>query len=169
MKVFAIVFIAIGLCAVTAGAQKRHSAHRHVKLKTVKREPFDPARDPKADLTAAIANATAQRKRIILDVGGEWCGWCRYMDKFFTAHALLSTTRDRNYVWLKINYSEENENQAFLSAYPEIEGYPHLFVLNSDGKLLQSQDTSVFERGEVYSAAAILKFLKDWAPPLDAH
>jgi hypothetical protein len=86
------------------------------------------------------------------------------MDEFFTAHPTLSRARDKNYVWVKINYSEENANKDFLASYPGVEGYPHLFVLDADGKLLQSQDTSIFERGERYSAAAILKFLNDWAP-----
>ena len=111
-----------------------------------------------------MTKATAAHKRIILDVGGEWCGWCRYMDEFFTANPTLNRTRNKNYIWLKINYSEENENRQFLAAYPDIPGYPHLFVLDADGKLLQSQDTSTFECGPKYSADAILKFLNDWAP-----
>ena len=169
MRILTLILITFVACAVTSAAQKQSRPHHKPKPRAVKREPFDPARDPKADLAAAMTKAAAQHKRIILDVGGEWCGWCRYMDDFLTAHPVLSKTRDRSYVWLKINYSEENENKAFLAAYPDIEGYPHLFVLDTDGKLLQSQDTSAFERGEVYSAGAILKFLKDWAPAHDAH
>ena len=114
------------------------------------REKFDPARNPSDDLKAAIETASNENKRIILDVGGEWCGWCIYMDKFIFQHPELTKLRDENYVWLKINMSEENENVPFLGAYPEISGYPHLFVLDKTGKLLESKDRSVLEEEKGY-------------------
>lgn len=128
------------------------------------REKFDPLRDPKADLALAVTTATKTGKRIILDVGGEWCGWCVYMDKFFFQNPELDKLRTDNYVWLKVNMGPENENTAFLSAYPEREGYPHLYVLDTDGKLLQSQDTSPLEAGKGYDLAKFTAFLRKWAP-----
>ena len=128
------------------------------------REKFDPLRDPKADLAAAVITATKTGKRIILDVGGEWCGWCVYMDKFFFQNPVLDKLRNDNYVWLKVNMGSENENTAFLSAYPEREGYPHLYVLDTDGKFLHSQDTSPLEAGKGYNLVKFTAFLKKWAP-----
>jgi len=127
------------------------------------REKFDPARNPQDDLKAAIEAALKENKRIILDVGGEWCGWCKYMDRFLFEHPLLAKIRDDNYVWVKINFSEENENVPFLGAYPEISGYPHLFVLDKNGKLLESKDTSELEDGKVYNLARFTAFLQQWA------
>ena len=126
------------------------------------REKFDPLRDPKADLAAAVITAAKEKKRIILDIGGEWCGWCVYMDKFFYQNPKLDKLRNDNYVWIKVNMSEENENPAFLSAYPTINGYPHLYVLEADGKLLHSQDTSPLEAGKGYDLAKFTAFLKAW-------
>ena len=40
---------------------------------------FDPARDPVADLATAKVEAQRGGKRIVLDVGGEWCSWCHYI------------------------------------------------------------------------------------------
>ncbi|MBX3297840.1 MAG: thioredoxin family protein [Acidobacteria bacterium] len=129
------------------------------------RERFDPRRDPNADLAAAIRKAAAERKRIILDVGGEWCGWCVHMDKFFYQRPELDRIRLNNFVWVKVNMSPENENRAFLSKYPPIDGYPHLFVLESDGTLLLSQGTDEFEIGDTYDPAAFEAFFAKWAPP----
>lgn len=128
------------------------------------REKFDPLRDPKADLAEAVITATKENKRIILDIGGEWCGWCVYMDKFFYQNPKLDKLRNDNYVWIKVNMSEENENPAFLSAYPTINGYPHLYVLEADGKLLHSQDTSPLEARKGYDLAKFTAFLKAWVP-----
>ena len=128
------------------------------------RERFDPKKDPKADLGAAIASAAKSGKHIILDVGGEWCVWCVYMDKFLFQNPALAKLRDDNYIWVKINMSPENENKAFLASYPEIAGYPHLMVLDDKGKLIQSQDTSPLEEGKGYNLARFTEFLKKWAP-----
>lgn len=128
------------------------------------RERFDPKRDPAVDLASATLLAKSSGKNIIIDVGGEWCGWCVYMDRFFFDNPSVAKLRDDNYVWLKVNMGPENENKAFLSAYPEISGYPHLFVLDSDGILLQSQSTDVLEAGKGYDLKKFTEFLQKWVP-----
>ena len=125
---------------------------------------FDPQRDPASDLEMAKVEAQRGGKRILLDVGGEWCSWCHILDKLVEEDAEIRSFRDGNFVWMKVNYSEENQNKAFLSAYPEIKGYPHLFVLDADGKLLHSQFTGDLEKGKGYDRAKFFAFLKQWAP-----
>lgn len=127
---------------------------------------FDPSRNADQDIQNAITEAKRTHKRIILDVGGEWCGWCHALDRFYSDHADLSAFRDAKYIWLKVNWSPENQNKEVLSRYPAIKGYPHLFVLDQDGKLLQSQDTSPLEEGKSYNLDRMFEFLKKWAPPL---
>ena len=125
---------------------------------------FDPTRDAAADVAAATALAKAQGKRVLVDVGGEWCSWCHILDRFIAANADVQSARDANYVWVKVNWSKENKNEALLSRWPKIQGYPHLFVLDGDGKLLHSQDTGPLEAGKDYDRAKIIAFLKAWAP-----
>ena len=125
---------------------------------------FDPLRDPARDLETAKVEAQRGGKRILLDVGGEWCSWCHILDKLVEGDAEIRSFRDANFVWMKVNYSEENQNKAFLSPYPEIKGYPHLFVLDAEGKLLHSQFTGDLEKGKGYDRRKVLAFLKEWAP-----
>lgn len=124
---------------------------------------FDPTRDPAQDLKAAIAQAKATNRRILLDVGGEWCVWCKYFDDFFEKNGTLRQYRDEHFVVVRVNFSKENENKAFLSQYPKVPGYPHLFVLASDGSLLHSQSTRELEEGRGYNLQAVSKFLRTWA------
>jgi len=167
MKKYSFALLAVLLLIIPAAAQKKKPVVHHKKARAVfTREKFDPARAPQADLDKAIAAASAGRKRIILDVGGEWCSWCVYMDKFFFQNPSLRRIRDANYVWVKVNYSPENENVPFLKTYPEIEAYPHLFILDETGKLLLSQDTSELEAGEGYNIRKFTTFLKAWSPPV---
>lgn len=124
---------------------------------------FDPGRDAAADIRAAVAKAGVSHKRILLDVGGEWCIWCRRLDTLFATHANLAQFMHNHYEIVKVNYSKENKNEAVLSKYPKIPGYPHLFVLESDGTLLQSQDTGELESGNGHDPAKVMSFLKKWA------
>jgi hypothetical protein len=124
---------------------------------------YDPKRDPFKDLAMAEAQAKPANKRILIDVGGDWCIWCKTLDKFFADHADLRQQRDASFVLMKVNMSAINENYAFLSQYPKIPGYPWLFVLDSDGKLLKSEDTNELENGaDGYAAKPIKDFLSKW-------
>jgi hypothetical protein len=83
----------------------------------------------------------------------------------FDSHPDLKALRDKNYVWMKVNMSRENENKGFLSQYPSIPGYPHFFVLNPDGRFYHSQETSPLEDGfRSYNPDRMREFLIKWAP-----
>jgi thiol:disulfide interchange protein len=123
---------------------------------------YDTTRNPFADLQMAMERAKADGKRILVDVGGEWCSWCHILDDYITAHPRVVEAIRRNYVTLKVNMSPGHENQRFLSRYPRIPGYPHIFVLESDGTLVRSQGTSELEEGHSYNEERVLEFLARW-------
>lgn len=130
---------------------------------------YDPQRNADQDIRDAVAEAKRSHRRILLEVGGEWCIWCHRIDDFFAAHPDLTSLRDKNFVTVKINFSEENKNEAVLSRYGEIPGYPHIFVLDAEGKLLHSQGTSPLESGKSYSLERLKSFLDYWSwSPADA-
>jgi len=143
------MILALGVCLVSAqNSRNRKATTKKSVAKTtqkLEREKFDPKRNPNTDLQNAIIKAGKENRRIILDVGGEWCGWCIKMDKYFLANPALTRVRDRDFIWIKVNFSPENENKEFLSKYPEITGYPHLFLLETDGSFLHSQGTAELE------------------------
>jgi thioredoxin-related protein len=127
------------------------------------RSKFDPARDAAKDVAAAVATAKAQGKRVIVDVGGEWCPWCHILDRFVQSNADVKGLVEANYVWVKVNFSRENKNEALLSQWPKIGGYPHLFVLDGAGKLVHSQNTSALEAEKDYDKPKFVAFLKQHA------
>src|SRR6187551_2678789 len=104
MKLLAIALVALSAAAAALDLPQK----------------FDPARDPAKDVAAAAEAARAQSKRVLLDVGGEWCAWCHIMDDFIAANPDVRAAVESNYVLVKVNWSRENKNEAFLSAYPRI-------------------------------------------------
>jgi thioredoxin-related protein len=125
---------------------------------------FDPTRNPQEDLKAAIELAKKTNKNILLDVGGEWCIWCHRIDAFMHDTNEIESLLNENFIVVKINYSKENKNEEFLSKYPKIEGYPHFFVLNKNGKFLHSQNTGDLEKEKGYDKNKFLTFLETWSP-----
>ncbi len=145
---------------LSPGFAQKDSTKQEGSYRLVK---FDPKRDAAKDVHDAVVEATKTGKRILLDVGGEWCIWCHRLDTLFMQNKDLEEYRSAHYVVVKINFSKDNENEEFLSKYPKIDGYPHLFVLEKDGKLLHSQDTGALESGKHHDHDKVLAFLKQWA------
>jgi thiol:disulfide interchange protein len=124
---------------------------------------YDPARNASQDIKEAVAEAQRTKRRVLVEVGGEWCIWCHHMDDFFTNNPDMQALRDKSFVIVKVNFSEENKNEEALSQYPKVAGYPHIFVLDNAGNLVHSQDTGQLEEGKGYNLEKFKAFLTDWA------
>jgi thiol:disulfide interchange protein len=154
-----MIFFSLHSFAQTETKQSSHNAGR----KAI--EKFDPSRNARKDIADAVAKAQKTHQRILLDIGGEWCIWCHRLDDYFAQNAELDKLREANFIWLKINFSPENENRELLSAYPKIPGYPHIFVLDENGHLLHSQNTGELEADKSYDLKKMAAFLRKWSPP----
>lgn len=153
MKIFYLIFV-----FVISNIIAQVDVDKHIKI-----EKFNPLSEPSSDLKAAIKIAKKENKNILLDVGGEWCIWCRRIDSFFVSNKNIYDLLHSNFVVLKVNFSKENKNEKFLSNYPKINGYPHFFVLNKKGEFVHSQDTGELEEGKGYSVDKTMDFLKKWS------
>lgn len=130
---------------------------------------FDPASDPSKDLQAAMEKAQAEHKNILMDVGGNWCSWCMLLDRTLHEDADLHGLLEKNFVVVHVNYSKENENKEFLKKYPEPKGFPALYVLSAQGRLLKAEtDTSELEGNHKiaggYNKDAVREFLEKNKP-----
>src|SRR5713226_4755069 len=66
---------------------------------------YDPHRNAAKDIQDAVAEARRTGKRVLLEVGGEWCVWCHRMDRYFEENPKLLELRERNFITVKINFS----------------------------------------------------------------
>lgn len=129
---------------------------------TYVREHFDETADPAEDLETAKALAKAEDKKILLDVGGDWCVWCEILDTYLQHDEASEAAFACSFVVLKVNVSLQNQNADFLSDYPSVPGYPHFFVLDEDGNFIKSQDTGELEDGRSYSSSAMTGFANQY-------
>lgn len=123
---------------------------------------YDPRANPYRDLERALTRAEAENKRVLIVVGGDWCGWCEILDTYLTRNADVRAAFESSFVMLKVNWSPANENVAFLSGFPRSRGYPDFFILDSNGSFLRQQDTGLLEHENDYDRARMLAFAQRW-------
>jgi thiol:disulfide interchange protein len=126
---------------------------------------YDASRDAASDIQTALAQAKTAHKRVLVEAGGNWCSWCKILDRYFEDHADLAALREKNYVLVRVNVESGGPVPAALKSYPAPAGYPHLYVLDENGTLIQSQDTSQLEKGETYDPEKLAFFLNAFGPP----
>jgi len=127
---------------------------------------YNPKADAQADINAAVKQAAALHKNVLLQMGGNWCIWCiRFNDLVTRDPALDKYLRD-NYIVVHVNYSPENLNEKVFAnlGYPQRFGFPVFVVLDDKGNRLHTQDSSYLEEGQGHSKTKIMEFFKNWSP-----
>lgn len=127
---------------------------------------YNPTADAKTDIQKAVAQAKVEGKNVFIQVGGNWCPWCMRFHALSDTTPAIKEVLTKNYVVVKVNYSKENKNEAVLAQldFPQRFGFPVFVILNSEGKLIHTQNSSYLEEGKGYSVEKIVDFLKGWTP-----
>ena len=128
---------------------------------------YDPAADPFVQLRDAQSTAAADGKLILIIAGGEWCIWCHYLDAFLVENADVSKALKNTFVVVKAHFRDQDDNVEFFATLPEALGYPHFWVLASDGTVLVSQNTVQLEDGaKSYDKRSFVAFIDKWRATL---
>ena len=118
------------------------------------------------DVDAALKAAAKEKKRVIVDFGGNWCGDCIVLDKHFQAGENAALLK-KHYVLVHVNVGEKGITDNFPIAerygIPLKKGVPALAVLDSDGKLVFSQKQGEFESMRKMDPSSVGDFLRKWA------
>jgi thioredoxin 1 len=115
------------------------------------------------DISAALAQATREKKRVLLDFGGNWCGDCQVLEIYFHAPQNKGLL-ENNFVLVPVNIGRYDENLDIAAKYgvPVTKGVPALAVLDANGQLLYSQREGEFESMSRLDPAAVTAFLMQW-------
>ncbi len=127
---------------------------------------YDPSLEGMKQIKEATTAAKSAGKHVLIQYGGNWCGWCIKFDAFSKADPEISKVIADSYVPVKLNYSPENYNDA-ANVYlgnPARFGFPVFIILDGNGKVLHIQDSALLEEGEGYSQKKVLGFFRNWAP-----
>lgn len=123
---------------------------------------YDPKRNAFDDGRAALELAKKSNRRVMIEVGGDWCSYCHILDRFIKSNPDVENLLYETFVILKVNYSDENRNEEFLANFGRIPGYPHLFITENNGKVIYSNDIRDMTINGRLSKEKMLLFLNKW-------
>ena len=72
---------------------------------------YNPKANAQLEINNAVARAAKEHKHVFLQIGGNWCKWCKYFNTLVTTNDSLNKLLNDNYVVLHVNYSPENKNE----------------------------------------------------------
>jgi thiol:disulfide interchange protein len=129
----------------------------------VKKHLYSAEADPKAEIAAALQQASLEHKRVILDFGGDWCGDCQVLDIYFHQSPNLDLL-DKNFILVHVDIGRFDKNLDIPEKYnvPLKKGVPALAVLDADGNLLYSQQAAEFGDMRYMYANSVTDFLNKW-------
>lgn len=145
-----------------------------VEAQTALKRVYDEKLNPMEQIDNALTQATGEGKYVICQVGGNWCPWCLRFADFITADSVVNKVVADNYVYIHVNYSRNRVADAERAALtdrmmqrlgnPARFGFPVLVVLDEDGKVIHTQDSSFLEEGKGYDREKVLRFFRAWTP-----
>ena len=128
---------------------------------------YNPTADAAKDIAAAVKKAAAENKFVLIQAGGNWCGWCIEFARFSKADKKIDSIINDSFVWYHLNWSKENKNDALFAqyGYPQRFGFPVFIILNGKGERIHTQSSEYLEDGKKsYDQQKVVGFLSNWTP-----
>lgn len=153
------------------------SAAPEAQPKPVREDIYDEAADARQQIAAAVAKAKKNNRRVLLQWGGNWCGWCHLLHKTMSTDRNLKRELMYEYDVVLVDAGRNGKNKDLAEHYgAKIDGYPFLTILDADGKPVTHQGTEPLElKGPDgrsltgseagHDAAKVLEFLKAHEAP----
>jgi len=129
---------------------------------------YDEAADAGADIAAALAVAARKNKRVLIQWGGNWCGWCIKLHDLFRTDRTIARKILYEYEVVTVDIGRWDKHLDLVERYgADIQGsgVPYLTVLAADGSVLANQDTGSLEEGDHHDPALVLDFLETHQAP----
>jgi thiol:disulfide interchange protein len=110
-------------------------------------------------LTAALAQAREEDKRVLVHLGAPWCGWCGVLERFLEEHASII---EQDYVDLKIDLDRMEAGKEIGEKLRKERsgGIPWMVILDADGEELVASEGPQGNIGYPYQPHEIEHFMK---------
>jgi thiol-disulfide isomerase/thioredoxin len=125
---------------------------------------YDAAADPAADIDAALAQARAAGKRVLIDFGADWCPDCIVLDRHLDDPEVRAFL-DEHFVMVRVYVGRWDANLEIAERYgnPIEMGIPAVVVLDADEKIVAHTGGGELATARTASKEDILALLQQWA------
>jgi len=104
----------------------------YAQLKTPLPYPYDEKANATAEVDKALARAKANGKRVLIKMGGNWCGDCRILQATMDLPE-MKTYLNRNFEMVSVDVGHMDKNLQIPARYgvtTKLEGVPAIFVVD---------------------------------------
>ncbi|HEX7822556.1 MAG TPA: thioredoxin family protein [Sphingobium sp.] len=170
MKPSSLLRATVALSLLAAGAQASAVTAPHVSVTSLDqlRQPLPLPYDEKADadrqVAQAKARAKAKGKRLLIDLGGNWCPDCRVLAGIF-ALPEVKAFLDRHYEVVTVDIGRLDRNQQIARHYgvDKLKGIPALFIVDPrTDKLLNDGHLFALADARHMTPQALADWLAQW-------
>jgi thiol-disulfide isomerase/thioredoxin len=144
VAVFAALILAGVAPAIAAvPAPQMKSVTEMAQLETPLPTPYDDRADADAALAATIARAKASGKRVLIDLGGNWCTDCRILAAVMELPELKPFIA-KHYEVVEIDVGRMNKNMQIPAKYgvTKLAGVPTVLIVDTNGKLINATNSA---------------------------
>lgn len=127
--------------------------------------PFDADADADGDVARAFAQARATHKKVLIDLGGNWCGDCRILAGIMELPEVKRFI-DAHYVVAVVDVGRFNRNLQIPARFgitDRLEGVPAVLIANPDGTLVNAGHIAALADARSMSPQDIVDWLASWA------
>jgi len=127
------------------GAVMAAPAAPQVQIKSIRQLPtplplpYDPKADADAEVVAAYARARANGKRVLVDLGGNWCGPCRILAGVMRLPEVKPFI-DEHFEVVSVDIGRFNKNRDVVKALkiPRLVAVPWIVIVDPDVAIVSS-------------------------------
>lgn len=118
------------------------------RKKTQRAPLYDESADARRQIAEALARAKRENRRVLVQWGANWCGWCHLLHDAFEKNPEIKRKLQYEYELVLVDIGRWDKNLDLVKRYDadiEGSGVPYLTVLDADGKPLANQETGSLE------------------------
>ena len=156
--------ISLATSATAETAPKVHIATL-ADLPIEEMRPYDETANADAAVNAAFARAKKSHKRVLIDLGGNWCGDCIILDNVMQLPEVRRFV-ETHYETVSIDVGRFNKNLQIPARFgitKRLEGVPSVLIATPDGKLVNEGHTAALADARTMAPQAIADWIAQWA------
>jgi thiol-disulfide isomerase/thioredoxin len=164
LSILAALAVILALPAHAATAPKLKLASL-ANLPVVERHPYDESANADAAVASAFAKARISHKRVLIDLGGNWCGDCLVLANLMQLPELKPFLK-AHYEIVSVDVGRFDKNLQIPARFgitKRLEGVPSILIVEPDGKtLVDSGHISALADARHMTPQGLADWLAQW-------
>ena len=165
MKKFLFPILLLMTVSAAAATAPKPSIATLEQLPALTMQPYDEAANADAQVAAAFARAQKSHKRVLIDLGGNWCGDCIILANFVKLPEMRRFMA-AHYEEVSVDVGRFNRNlqiPARFGVTKKLEGVPALLIVTPDGKLVNGANIFATADARHMTPQALADYLAKYA------